>query len=259
MDNSLDKKILRKMGFPKDQKGILNRYLREQSNWNPHLEKTKKFILEHFKDSSYGSLAVFGSGWLLDLPMNELLMKFEVIHLFDIVHPNQVKHKYKDHPKIVFHETDLTGGLINWFYQFVKKYKKQTFVPSVIHEIEEFNLQLEEKFDCYISLNILNQLDILIVDYMLEHFSPKQFDSNYIHRTIQNAHINFLANKNACLIADIEDEYYDENKQLVGSKTTLFTDIPKGKIEKDWLWTFDTNYIYKEDFITKFRVKAVSF
>jgi len=37
------KTTLRKLGFLSDQEGIINRYIREEGAWNPHLIKTREF------------------------------------------------------------------------------------------------------------------------------------------------------------------------------------------------------------------------
>ncbi len=37
-------RIIRRMGFIRDQEGIMNRYLRERSNWDRHLQHTRSFI-----------------------------------------------------------------------------------------------------------------------------------------------------------------------------------------------------------------------
>ncbi len=56
---SKQKQILRKLGFSSDSEGILNRYYREEGNWNSHLENTKNFILESAKDKEKGTAVIF--------------------------------------------------------------------------------------------------------------------------------------------------------------------------------------------------------
>jgi len=64
---------IRRMGFIKDQEGIMNRYLRESSQWKEHLEHTRKFIRESFAQTEAETVAVLGSGWLLDVPLDHLV------------------------------------------------------------------------------------------------------------------------------------------------------------------------------------------
>lgn len=52
----------KRMGFLKDQEGIMNRYMRESSHWAEHLERTRNFISGSFKHSDAETVAVLGSG-----------------------------------------------------------------------------------------------------------------------------------------------------------------------------------------------------
>jgi len=253
-----DSVVLRRLGFTKDQNGIISRYYREKNNWTAHLEKTKDFIIKSTKVYEGGKVAVLGSGWLLDLPLDDLLDIFTEVCLIDIVHPPQIKRKYKDHPRIRFIEKDISGGLIKWTYNFVKENKRNKFLPS-INEISLLKPELEEQFDFVISLNILNQLDILPGDYLQKYFPADKFDYRYFRSLIQKAHIEMLSASSGVIIADVEEEYYDDNNQYAGSKPSLFTELPNGKTEDEWDWKFDTHYTYKEDFKTVLKVKAVSF
>ncbi len=56
------------MKYISDQKGILNRYLAEGNNWEAHLEKTRGFITGCLEKNKPETVAVLGSGWLLDIP-----------------------------------------------------------------------------------------------------------------------------------------------------------------------------------------------
>ena len=82
------------MSFTGDQNGIIDRYFKEKEGWRSHLEKSKQYIINFIEDKS-GTLAVFGSGWLLDLPIEELSRKFNTIYLVDIIQPPQIKHLLK--------------------------------------------------------------------------------------------------------------------------------------------------------------------
>ena len=96
----LDKRTIRKMKFISDQEGIMNRYLREKDHWDLHLNRTKKFILDSFIKKERRSVAVLGSGWLLDLPLNELVNRFEKILLVDINHPAQIRNKVRSYNNV---------------------------------------------------------------------------------------------------------------------------------------------------------------
>lgn len=85
--------IIRRMGYPRDQDGIMNRYMHERSNWDKHLERTKKFINDAFRDTNIGTIAVLGSGWLLDIPLADMVDRYDHLYLVDINHPPQIRKK----------------------------------------------------------------------------------------------------------------------------------------------------------------------
>ena len=65
---------MRRAGYLKDQTGIRRRYEREQEPWQQHIDNTRRFIVESArKAANHKSVAVLGSGWLLDVPVDELL------------------------------------------------------------------------------------------------------------------------------------------------------------------------------------------
>jgi hypothetical protein len=75
------------MGYICDQEGIMNRYIREKKSWDLHFGKTREFINGCFSDKSIDSVAVLGSGWLLDVPLEEMKNRYKKIFLVDIHHP----------------------------------------------------------------------------------------------------------------------------------------------------------------------------
>ena len=94
MDPSpINRKILRRMEYLSDQKGIMNRYLAEADNWESHLKHTRDFIVKCLGEKHYGTMVVLGSGWLLDLPLDFITSRTREVYLLDIVHPPQILKK----------------------------------------------------------------------------------------------------------------------------------------------------------------------
>ena len=81
------------MGYLRDQDGVMNRYLSERGNWNEHLDLTKDFIAQSFIQKELDTVAILGSGWLLDVPLEKLIPRFKHIYLVDIWHPRQIRRK----------------------------------------------------------------------------------------------------------------------------------------------------------------------
>lgn len=82
----ISRHIIRQMGYLQDQDGIMNRYMRERSNWDHHLERTNKFINNAFRGTAIGTMAVLGSGWLLEVPLADMAGRYEHLYLVDINH-----------------------------------------------------------------------------------------------------------------------------------------------------------------------------
>lgn len=236
------KKALKKLGYLKDQKGIVNRFMVEEG-WKLHTQKTRNFIIDSLKDQDFKVVSVLGSGWFLDVPVDFLLDRFEKIYCFDINHPRQITHKYRKETRIEFIEADITGGLI----------EKLTKTKNI--NLEDIpNIQSREMEGFFISLNLLSQLDNLLFEY--SSFDSK--NENKIREQIQKKHLEFLSQHPHLLITDYEEIYRDENGNEVGRKPTVYTELPKSKNVEKWTWEFDTNKTYKNDCATELNVIAIN-
>ena len=158
--------VAREEGYVTDQKGIQNRFVREREHWQLHLDNTKQYILQSAKRSaSKKSVAVLGSGWLLDVPVAELAQEFEEVYLYDIVHPEQIVVNMRKYPNVHLVVADLTDGAVELAAQ---SHSFEEFCNSLAHISLTPNLQ---QFDFVVSVNLLNQLDIILCDYLKEKFS----------------------------------------------------------------------------------------
>lgn len=251
-------KAIRKVGLKADQEGIYRRYLREMEDWDAHHKLCKQFICEEIsRQNITGTIAVLGSGWLLDLPMEELISNSKHLYLYDIVHPKQILKKYHRHPKISFIQADLTGGFVEWAYQFKRKFKRKKFVVNY-KELENMKFNPEFNLDFIISANVLSQLGSIPIDYLKQHFSSRDINFNKLNQIVQENHCKLINQVASCIYFDVEEEYYDEKMNLTGSKPSVFAENLKAEIQKEWVWNFDSTFSYKEDFITKLKVKALS-
>lgn len=245
---------VRRAGYVKDQMGIQNRYVREREQWNPHLEQTKQYILQavsHLSDAD--SIAVLGSGWLLDIPWQELSQQFRTVSLFDIVHPEQVVVKTRKISNIHLETVDLTGGAVqlaeqvSTFEEFLQK------LPDV-HVSHDFS-----SYSMVVSVNLLNQLDILLCDYLSHRFNPTQEELQQVRRLVQQQHIASLPKGKTCLISDYEEINIPLNQAPAKRHSLLFCNLPEGREEKQWEWIFDTTQTYREGMNTTLLVKALLF
>ena len=75
-------------GIASEQAAIVARYLRCRSQWQPHLENCRSFILAGAEKARGSRRAVvLGSGCLLDIPLAGLSRRFEEVVLVDAAQP----------------------------------------------------------------------------------------------------------------------------------------------------------------------------
>ena len=256
---SVDRKILKKMSFLSDQKGIVRRYKREKNNWDSHLENSKNFILKSIENKSRNSIAILGSGWCLDLPLEEISRKFKSVFLIDIFHPSEIEKLAKKLENITLIEADITNGMIERIFNFVQENKKKKSNELNFDNLLQIpQIQLNE-FDFVVSLNILNQLDILLLDYLKEYFKIEDKKLAEIRKYIQDYHIEILPKSKSCLIADYEEVLIDKKQQIFKINSSLFTQKIDVKNAQKWVWNFDTKMRYFDEYFTNFNVLAVKF
>lgn len=68
--------------------GIRSRHHRLSGQWSPHLEQTRRFLIENMRDSdANGTAIILGAGLHHDIPVSALADRFREVLLVDIVHP----------------------------------------------------------------------------------------------------------------------------------------------------------------------------
>jgi hypothetical protein len=246
------------MEYFSDQEGIMRRYIQEKNNWDLHLKKSKDFILKSAETKKKGKVVVLGSGWLLDLPIDELSNQFKEVILVDIIHPKQILHKIKKYKNITALKTDITGGLIDFIYHSLKtdKRKKQ---KTLISTLNSFSFSLPQNTDFVISLNIMCQLHIILIDYIKKYYNLTDSELQNLILQIQQSHISMLPEGKSCIITDIEEEILTETNQTIGIKPLVLLNLPKGNFSSLWQWKFDSLMTYKDDVKTFFNTTAIDF
>jgi hypothetical protein len=246
--------IYKRMGFFSDQEGIMRRYQRESAYWGDHLTKTKAFILEAASDKGKGKCAILGSGWLLDVPINELAGMFSEVYLFDIQHHVLVQKSLKHLSNITYIDTDLSGFAIQ-IYNIASNYRKidDKSIFSAMKPSFNFNLM---DFDFVVSCNILNQLDILLLDYLKRKVKLSETAEKFLRTSIQDIHLKLLPKGKSCIITDIEELWVNRRDEIENKACLLYaTNFPL-KPEDKWIWKFDNHFMYRNTHKIWFRVVA---
>jgi hypothetical protein len=249
-------KLMRRTGYAADSEGIIERYINVGDAWENHLDHCRKFILRSVGKKKYKNIAVFGSGWLLDVPLELLANASEEVYLYDVVHPAQVMHKISRYPNVKAITADVTGGVLEAVNEAVNVYKKTGIKPDLVSLFER-QFRPEKEPDYIISLNILSQLGEIISDYLLKNI-PMDISPDEISSWLQRAHLQMMKPGKSCMITDIEECLYDVAGQLVKTKKLVFCPMPDGQKET-WDWQFDPLGEYNPGMKTVSRVAAVEF
>jgi hypothetical protein len=255
----MNKWILQKFGVFKDQDGIMNRYLREAEAWNGHLKLTREFILKVAENKPKSKVCILGSGWLLDVPFQELSEKFSQLGLIDIKHPVQIKHKLRNHSNISFMESDITGLIEPVYYTIINnnKIKARQELADINPQYDQDLIEQIQDSDYVVSVNLLNQLDILICDYLLKSNQYSTEEINGFRKKIQANHIDLLPKNKSALITDYMELNLDDNGQVVNQKQLIYTNFPENIESKEWIWEFDLQKTYHKNLKTVFKVSAI--
>lgn len=247
-----------KLGYNHYHKRMFDRYLREKEGWTIHNEKTKKFISDNLPSGIINSVAVLGSGWLIDVPIDFLLSRCNKIYLVDIKHPNQIKHKFRNNKKVVFIEKDLNGDLLQQLNSKMKFLNKTVKFP--LNEIltNGFSDDGFSDADFLISVNLLSQLSHPITDFLSKYKLFTEEELSDLTKRNQQSHINCLMKKQSIIISDFEEKRIDKNGDCSVHPIVL-AELPKGKTECQWEWLFDNTFNYYIDKNVIMRVIAKSY
>ncbi|MGE4289447.1 MAG: hypothetical protein AB7E36_12200 [Salinivirgaceae bacterium] len=242
-----------KQKYRNDQQGIMRRYLRESKQWEVHLKQTQSFILSCLEGKEFNRVAVLGSGWLLDVPVVELLNHSKELHLFDAVHPKQVVHKYKSNKTLIFVKKDLSFGLIHE----AANCKNSAEFMSALTALEP-DAQFTG-YDLVISVNLLNQLDNLLIEFLRLRFSLSLEQEEQIRQNVQDNHIKSMPKGKSCLISDWFEVSEKVTSGIVSEKQLVYSRLLEVEHYQGWDWVFDTHKMYRIKTKTTFKVRAYKF
>jgi len=251
------KLALHRMGFYNDQSGIIRRYKREESVWQPHIEACKRLIIRAVSETEPCHITVTGAGSLLDLPLPDLISKKRTISLVDIVPPLPEVTEAANLQGVSFLEDDVSGGLVERVYRLTSR---TVFRHNVnVQALLDFgSWSPPAGTDMVISLNILTQLTALPVDYLRRKARITPEEVKLIRLTVQQNHLEMLRRYNSVLITDFA-EITAEHGSREPAAPLLEVDLPPGVINEHWEWFFDSHGGYNEGKTTVFRVAGIVF
>jgi hypothetical protein len=231
------RRILNRMGYYAYQNGLIYNHLKQEGGWDSHLARCRSFILRALEYYKPEKITVLGSGWLLDLPLAEMIEKTEKIYLVDIVHPPEVQKQAGELENVFIIEQDITGGLIEAVWNISKKY---SFINR-LKSLESITIpEFVPDFDpgIVISLNILTQLESRLVDFLKKRSEISEEEFYRFRRGIQERHIGFLLKHKSVLITDYSEVITKRNGET-STVPTLIAAFPNGQFSEEWTWDID--------------------
>jgi hypothetical protein len=246
------RRILTRLGYYNYQNGLIYRHINQDGGWDSHLEKCRKYVLNAVEALKPRKITILGSGWLLDLPLAELLEKTDKIVLVDIIHPPEVISQVSDFPNVELSEADVTGGLIEEVWS---KTRGITFFNRLrsLSDISISEYKPQNDPGLIISLNILTQLENLPLKFLQRKSRSNETEYIEFRRAVQMKHLAFLSRYPSVLISDTQ-EIMTENSSSTEVIPTLLADLPQGIMMQEWTWNFDKKGV---DFYNKTSVMKV--
>ncbi len=232
-----EKRMLTKLGYYDYQQGLIFRHLNQKNGWDSHLEKCRNFILKAVEYYKPEKVTVMGSGWLLDLPLTELLDSVKSVTLIDIVHPPAVVSQVSELKDVRLLEADVTGGLIERVWEKARTINLFSKMKTIM-DIDIPEYRFDEDPGVLISLNILSQLHVLPVRYLKTKSSAGNDEYAWLIRSIQQSHLDLLGKYDSVVITDTA-EVFTWRSGAVTEEKSVFVRIPDGKYREEWTWDFD--------------------
>lgn len=231
------RRMLTRMGYYNYQNGLVYRHINQEGGWGNHEEQCRRFIIKALDFYKPEKVTVLGSGWLLDLPLTELIERTQKVCLVDIVHPPDVIRQAGCFKNVELIEQDVTGGLIEEVWQNRGRYLLFNKLRSLDH------ITVPEYKPCddpglVISLNILTQLESLPIAFLKKRSSIREEIFDLFRAEIQKKHIDFLRKNRSVVITDYA-EVITSRSGSVETIPTLVTDLPPCKFREEWIWNFD--------------------
>ncbi len=223
---------VRFMGYLHQAIALRARYRRRRTSWQPHLEKSRAFIVDIAgRCLKREKVVVLGSGLLLDVPLAVLTKVFDEVVLVDIIHLPEAGKRIRDYPNVRLVQADITG-IAEALYDDI------AYGRYELPELKPVIPETDDRTSLVISLNILSQLSAIPVEYVQKKTS--KHDDSVLQAwcdRIREAHLAALRELSCdvCLIADYEYVRRDSNGKIIESGSTV------GNLKltsPDWSWTW---------------------
>lgn len=208
------------------------RHQRNRAAWRPHLANTRAFVLAAAERcGNRDSVAVYGAGLLLDVPLAELASRFGQVYLLDIVFLREARRQAQRYGNVTLVQHDATNvaeALCLGSRQGVRD------LPEPDPALPE----CARRADLVVSLNLLSQLWVLPRAHArshLEDLDEARLDA-WCGRIVaaHYARLQSLEHR-VCLVADHTCVERDAAGMVVHKGSTVH-DLQLPAPDAEWTW-----------------------
>lgn len=243
---------VRRMGYLYEAIALRGRYRRCRADWNGHLDRSRRAILETAAACrTHGAALILGSGLLLDVPLVELADRFQEVILADIVHLPQV-HRYArrfGNVRLLPYDVSTVARRL---FEVIRSGGCELPEPT------DVDLRLASATTMVVSLNLLSQLSVLPRRYAFAHLPGlSQSDLETWCRRIVASHYAALLELDCevCLIADYAYAKRNRHGQVCEEGSTLHG-FELASPSSAWTWRIAPLGEQAHDYAKELRVGA---
>lgn len=217
--------IYKKMGYLEEAIAMAARRKRCASAWSKHDQACQQAILQATSlCDQQRTCVILGAGSLQDIPLAALSAQFERVLLVDLIFLKSVKRLIKGRVNLQLLEQDVSFNL-ELAYQGQKTLAD---LPGWLNW---------QEVDCVVSLNILTQLPLIPVRWLMRHFAMTEAEADVYAKQMIAQHLAWLEQCQGvkCLIADREIiEQTAEGKVVDRFDPAWEVALPA--VEQQWDW-----------------------
>jgi len=217
--------LAKKMGFLSEAISMEARAKRCHQSWGVHYQRCQKAILTASQRAvQRRTVLVLGAGSLHDVPLGILSTQFDRVLLVDLVFLNSARDVAQHFENVELVEHDITESLARIQIGF-------SMVDTPMRWLDDPSI------DLVISLNLITQLPLIPVRWLMEHFEVSEQEGDILGKQLILAHLLYLQafNGEVCLIADREGVERDfEGNEL--DQFDPWWDVESPQTIESWQW-----------------------
>lgn len=244
---------LKAMGYLRELIAMEARHRRCRAAWAPHLVHCRRLILKAAEGIRRRRVTVLGSGWLYDVPIEELSRTFDEVVLVDLLHMPAVKKRLGAVANVRLVTEDITG-LVEATFRHVHE-NRDGPLPA-----PRADSGVLAESDLVVSANVLTQLPLLPVGWVREWGRDTDEDAlKAFARRIVEHHLDLLAALpgRVCLLTETKRVVIADKNEVLHDIDPLFgARFPyRGR---QWTWDIAPRPELSGRYDLRFRMTGIS-